>query len=46
MRARLETARGEIAYAPRYQYQIVNGEDVDAAYQQLRSIYLKETHQR
>ena len=44
--ARLETARGEIAYAPRYQYQIVNGEDVDAAYQQLRSIYLKETHQR
>ena len=46
VRARLETARGEIAYAPRYQYQIVNGEDVDAAYQQLRSIYLKETHQR
>ena len=46
VRARLETARGEIAYAPRYQYQIVNGEDVDAAYQQLRGIYLKETHQR
>ena len=46
VRARLETARGEIAYAPRYQYQIVNGEDVDAAYQQLRDIYLKETHQR
>ena len=46
VRARLETARGEIAYAPRYQYQIVNGEDVDAAYQPLRSIYLKETHQR
>ena len=46
VRARLETARGEITYAPRYQYQIVNGEDVDAAYQQLRSIYLKETHQR
>ena len=46
VRARLETARGEIVYAPRYQYQIVNGEDVDAAYQQLRSIYLKETHQR
>ena len=45
VRARLETARGEIAYAPRYQYQIVNGEDVDAAYQQLRGIYLKETHQ-
>ena len=46
VRARLETARGEIAYAPRYQYRIVNGEDVDAAYQQLRGIYLKETHQR
>ena len=45
VRARLETARGEIAYAPRYQYQIVNGEDVDAAYQQLRGIYLKETKQ-
>ena len=46
VRARLETARGEIAYAPRYQYHIVNGEDVDASYQQLRDIYLKETHQR
>ena len=46
VRARLETARGEIAYAPRYQYRIVNGEDVDAAYQQLLDIYLKETHQR
>ena len=45
VRTRLETARGEIAYAPRYQYQIVNGEDVDAAYQQLRGIYLKETKQ-
>lgn len=45
VRARLETARGEIAYAPRYQYRIVNGEDVDVAYQQLRGIYLKETQQ-
>ena len=45
VRARLETAREEIAFAPRYQYQIVNGEDVDAAYQQLRGIYLKETQQ-
>ena len=45
VRARLETARGEIAYAPRYQYRIVNGEDADAAYQQLRGIYLKETQQ-
>lgn len=45
VRARLETARSEIAYAPRYQYQIVNGNDVDAAYRQLRDIYLKETRQ-
>ena len=43
VRARLETARGEIAYAPRYRYQIVNGEDVEDAYQQLRGIYLEET---
>ena len=42
--ARLETARRELDCARRYQYQIVN-EDIDAAYQQLRGIYLKETHQ-
>ncbi|MBE5798942.1 MAG: guanylate kinase [Clostridiales bacterium] len=40
---RLETARGELAYADKYQYQIVNGGDLEAAYQELRSIYLKET---
>ncbi|MBQ7824904.1 MAG: guanylate kinase [Clostridia bacterium] len=42
---RLETARGELAFADRYQYQIVNGGDLEAAYQELRSIYLKETNQ-
>ena len=43
--ARLETARGELAYAERYRYQIVNGGDLEAAYQELRSVYLKETQQ-
>ena len=42
---RLETARGELAYADKYQYKLVNGGDLEAAYQQLRSIYLKETGQ-
>jgi len=42
---RLETARGELAYADKYRYQVVNGGDLEAAYQQLRSIYLKETGQ-
>ena len=45
VRARLETAREEIAFAPRYRYRIINGEVVDAAYRELRDIYLKETHQ-
>ena len=45
VRARLETAREEITFAPRYRYRIINGEDVDAAYRELRDIYLKETHQ-
>ena len=42
---RLETAKGELAYADKYRYQVVNGGDLEAAYQQLRSIYLKETGQ-
>ena len=42
---RLDTARGELAYADKYRYQVVNGGDLEAAYQQLRSIYLKETGQ-
>ena len=41
---RLETARGELEYAGRYKYRIVNGGDLEAAYQELRSIYLKETN--
>jgi len=43
--ARLETARGELEYAPQYTYQIVNGGDLDVAYQELRHVYLKETQQ-
>ena len=42
---RLETAKGEIAYADRYRYTIVNGGDLEAAYQELRAVYLKETGQ-
>ena len=42
---RLDTARGELAYADKYQYQIINGGDLEAAYQELRSVYLKETQQ-
>lgn len=40
---RLETARKEIAYAPTYDYQIVNGSDIGAAYAQLRNIFLEKT---
>ena len=42
---RLETARSELEHAGKYQYQIVNGGDLEAAYQELRSVYLKETQQ-
>lgn len=42
---RLETAKGELAYADKYRYQVINGGDLEAAYQELRSIYLKETGQ-
>ena len=42
---RLETARGELAYADKYRYQIINGGDLQAAYQELRGVYLKETQQ-
>ena len=41
----LETAKGELAYADKYCYRVVNGGDLEAAYQELRSIYLKETEQ-
>ena len=36
---RLETARREIPCAPEYDYQIVNN-DLDAAYDQLRNVYV------
>lgn len=42
---RLETARGELQYADKYKHRIVNGGDLEAAYQELRGIYLSETHQ-
>lgn len=44
VQARLDTARRELEYAGKYNYQIVNS-DLEEAYRQLRSIYLKETQQ-
>ena len=43
VRERLETAKRELPYAPRYDYQIVNGGDIEAAYQSLREVFLKST---
>lgn len=43
VRERLETAKRELPYAPQYDYQIVNGGDIEAAYQSLRDIFLKST---
>ncbi|MBR5302564.1 MAG: guanylate kinase [Clostridia bacterium] len=43
--ARLETAKRELPYAEKYKHRIINGGDLEAAYQELRSIYLKETQQ-
>ena len=40
---RLETAKRELPYASQYDYQIVNGGDIDAAYAQLRAVFMKET---
>ena len=42
---RLATAKSELAYADKYKHQLVNGGDLEAAYQELRAIYLKETNQ-
>jgi guanylate kinase len=42
---RLGAARREMEYAPQYNYQIVNGGDLEAAYQELRGVYMKETRQ-
>lgn len=44
IQARLATARGELEHAPSYKYQIVNHE-LDTAYDELRSVYLKATGQ-
>lgn len=41
VRERLETAKRELPYAPQYDYQIVNGGDIEAAYQSLRDVFLK-----
>ena len=38
----LRTAKRELPYAPKYDYQIVNGGDIDAAYAQLRAVFLEE----
>ena len=43
VRERLETAKRELPYAPQYDYQIVNGDDIEAAYQSLREVFLKST---
>lgn len=43
VRERLETAKRELPYAPQYDYQIVNGGDIEAAYQSLREVFLKNT---
>ena len=43
VRERLETAERELPYAPQYDYQIVNGGDIEAAYQSLREVFLKST---
>lgn len=43
VRERLETAKRELPYAPQYDYQIVNGGDIEAAYQSLRNVFLKST---
>ena len=43
VRERLETAKRELPYAPQYDYQTVNGGDIEAAYQSLREVFLKNT---
>ena len=43
VRERLETAKRELPYAPQYDYQIVNGGDIEAAYQSLREVFLKSS---
>ena len=43
VRERLETAKRELPYAPQDDYQIINGGDIEAAYQSLRDVFLKST---
>ncbi len=43
VRERLGTAKRELPYAPQYDYQIVNGGEIEAAYQSLREVFLKST---
>lgn len=43
IRERLAASGREIACAPSYDYQIVNGGDLEAAYGQLRRVYLERT---
>lgn len=43
IRERLAQAAREIPHAPDYDYQIVNGDDLEASYQALRRIYLEHT---
>ena len=44
VRLRLETALAELPYAEKYDYRIVNN-DLDAAYKELRAMFIKETQQ-
>ena len=44
VRLRLETALAELPYAQKYDYRIVNN-DLETAYRELRSIFVKETQQ-
>jgi len=43
--ARLDTARRELSFASKYTYQIVNGDDIEKTYLELRDVYLRETGQ-
>ena len=43
VRERLGTAKRELPYAPQYDYQIVNGGEIEAAYQSPREVFLKST---
>ena len=44
VRLRLETALAELPYAEKYNYRIVNN-DLEAAYKELKAIFVKETQQ-